>query len=68
MGRDVEKDDIKAAEWFKQSAAKGNPEAALALGLWTLEGRGGQKADPVKAAEYLEVLYALELFLMVQLL
>ncbi len=57
MGRDVEKDEIKAAEWFKQSSAKGNPEAALALGIWTLEGRGGQNSDPVKAAEYLEVLH-----------
>ena len=55
MGRDVARDEIQAAEWFRKSAAKGNAEAALALGIWTLEGKGGLKADPVKASELLEV-------------
>jgi TPR repeat protein len=55
MGRDVAKDEVKAVEWFRQSASKGNGEAALALGLWTLEGKGGLQPDPVKAAELLEV-------------
>ena len=54
MGRDVAQDDSRAAEWFRRAADKGNPEGALALGNWLLQGRGGLVADQAEAFKHIQ--------------
>jgi len=55
MGRDVEQDDAKAAEWFKKAADAGNGEACLAYGIWLLGGKGGVARSAPEAVKYLQV-------------
>lgn len=39
----------EALEWLRKAAAQKNDRALCALGVFTLEGRGGLKADPAEA-------------------
>jgi len=39
----------------RKAADGGNPEGALALGNWILEGRGGLTKDPAEAARFVEL-------------
>jgi TPR repeat protein len=40
---------------YRKAADGGQPEGALALGSWILEGRGGLKRDTAEAAKYIEL-------------
>lgn len=44
----------EALEWLRKAAAQKNDRALCALGVFTLEGRGGLKADPVEAYRLFE--------------
>jgi hypothetical protein len=55
MGREVPKDDVEAGKWFLAAAEAGDKTAALAAGIWLLEGRGGLETDVSAAAAHLKV-------------
>lgn len=44
----------EALEWLRKAAAQKNDRALCALGVFTLEGRGGLKADPSEAYRLFE--------------
>ncbi len=50
-GRGIQKDDVKAFEWYSKAAAQGDPSAQFNLGLMYLNGQGVQK-DDIKAFEW----------------
>ena len=53
QGLGVGRDDAKAAQWYKQAAAKGDRDAMFALAMFNFQGRGGAR-DPAEAARLLE--------------
>ncbi|WP_158558880.1 tetratricopeptide repeat protein [Rhodoferax lacus] len=50
-GQGVPGNEATAAEWFRKSSDAGNQRSQYALGIYYLNGRGGLKQDPAKAAE-----------------
>jgi TPR repeat protein len=50
QGRNVPQDDVKAAEWYANAAARGVPQAQLSLGVMYANGQGAPQ-DHAKAFE-----------------
>ena len=53
-GIGVEKDDVRAVEWFRRSAAKGNANGQYWLAEMIITGRAGGPSDPKAAKPWLE--------------
>jgi TPR repeat protein len=53
QGLGVRQDSVKAAEWYRLAAARGEPHALAALGLMAIDGRGMPK-DPAQGRAWLE--------------
>lgn len=49
-GRAVDRDEVKARQWYEIAAKSENPEAELRLGQYYLYGRGGLEKDSEMAA------------------
>ena len=45
QGQGVSRDDLKAAQWYKQAASLGDREALFALAMFSLEGRAGPRSN-----------------------
>ena len=54
VGLGVAQDWSRAAEWYRLASARGDPQAAFALGMMMLDGKEGIKADPAQARRLLE--------------
>ncbi|MGC2043299.1 MAG: tetratricopeptide repeat protein, partial [Pseudolabrys sp.] len=53
QGLGIGRDDSKAAQWYKQAAAKGDRDALFALAMFNLQGRAGAR-NPDEAARLLD--------------
>lgn len=54
-GKDVERDDAAAGDYWRRSAAQGYAHSVNRLGICALHGICGEKKDPVRAAEYFKL-------------
>lgn len=51
-GKDVQKDDARAAGWYRKSAARGTPQAQYNLGVLYERGQGVPRSDAQAAVWY----------------
>jgi TPR repeat protein len=54
VGLGVTQDWVRAADWYRRAALRGDPQASFSLAMLLLNGKEGVKADPVQARLLLE--------------